>query len=219
VANILVGTTSWTEKTLIDSGLFYPPSVNTAEDRLKYYASKFPVTEVDSTYYGLPAERNAIVWAERTPPDFTFHVKAFRLFTGHHTSPSTLPKDIREALGSIDKKNVYYKDVPPELTDELWNRCQATSESDPLTTSEIDPLGSIQGVLFFRYEVRSGLVHKAGTALLAQPVTVAADGDDVTVVQQSIENRGGHDCIAKYTAPFGDRAITRHQDRTALVAP
>jgi uncharacterized protein YecE (DUF72 family) len=48
MGNILVGTTSWTEKTLIDSGLFYPPAVKTPEDRLKYYATKFPVTEVDS---------------------------------------------------------------------------------------------------------------------------------------------------------------------------
>jgi hypothetical protein len=47
---ILVGTTSWTEKTLIDFGLFYPPVVKTPEDRLRYYATKFPITEVDSTY-------------------------------------------------------------------------------------------------------------------------------------------------------------------------
>jgi uncharacterized protein YecE (DUF72 family) len=51
MGKILIGTTSWTEKTLIESGLFYPPSVKTPEDRLKYYATKFPVTEVDSSYY------------------------------------------------------------------------------------------------------------------------------------------------------------------------
>jgi hypothetical protein len=36
---ILVGTTSWTDPTLIESGRFYPPEVGTAEERLRYYAS------------------------------------------------------------------------------------------------------------------------------------------------------------------------------------
>jgi uncharacterized protein YecE (DUF72 family) len=122
MGKISVGTTSWTEKTLIESGLFYPPSAKTPEDRLKYYATKFPVTEVDSSYYALPSERNAQVWVERTPKNFVFHLKAFRLFTGHHTAPSALPKDIREAIGPAEKKNLYYKDLPPELADELWER-------------------------------------------------------------------------------------------------
>jgi uncharacterized protein YecE (DUF72 family) len=109
MGKILVGTTSWTEKTLIDSGLFYPPVVKTPEDRLRYYATKFPITEVDSTYYALPSERNAQVWVERTPENFVFHVKAFRLLTGHQTAPSALPKDIREAIGTAERKNVYYR--------------------------------------------------------------------------------------------------------------
>jgi uncharacterized protein YecE (DUF72 family) len=53
---ILIGVTSWTEKTLIDSGEFYPGDVTTPKDRLRYYASRFPVVEVDSSYCGLPAE-------------------------------------------------------------------------------------------------------------------------------------------------------------------
>jgi uncharacterized protein YecE (DUF72 family) len=122
MGDILVGTTSWTEKTLIDCGLFYPPSAKTPEDRLKYYATRFPVTEIDSSYYALPSERNAQLWAERTPENFTFHLKAFRLLTGHQTAPSALPKDIREAIGSAERKNVYYKDLATELADELWDR-------------------------------------------------------------------------------------------------
>jgi uncharacterized protein YecE (DUF72 family) len=70
MARILVGTTSWTETTLVESGRFYPPEVHTAEERLRYYASRFPVVEVDSSYYGLPPARNAGLWAERTPSGF-----------------------------------------------------------------------------------------------------------------------------------------------------
>jgi uncharacterized protein YecE (DUF72 family) len=47
---ILVGTTSWTDPTLIGSGRFYPREVHTAEERLRYYASQFPIVEVDSSY-------------------------------------------------------------------------------------------------------------------------------------------------------------------------
>ena len=51
---VLVGTASWTDKTLLETD-WYPPGVKTAEQRLRYYASKFPLVEVDATYYAPPA--------------------------------------------------------------------------------------------------------------------------------------------------------------------
>lgn len=141
MGQILVGTTSWAEKTLIESGRFYPPDVNTAEERLRYYASQFPIVEVDSTYYGLPSEHNALLWSERTPPGFIMHVKAFRLFTQHQTPPAALPKDIRMRLGVPPKKNFYYGDLPAELIEELWKRFRLALE--PLRSS-----GRLGAVLF-----------------------------------------------------------------------
>src|SRR5512140_3861953 len=119
MSTIRVGTASWTDKSLIDCGRFYPPGTTTPEDRLRFYASQFPFVEVDSSYYALPSARNAARWAERTPASFRFNVKAFRIFTGHQTAPVALPKDIRDALAP-SKKNVYYKDLPDELRNELW---------------------------------------------------------------------------------------------------
>ncbi|MFO1434594.1 MAG: DUF72 domain-containing protein [Candidatus Competibacteraceae bacterium] len=119
---ILIGTASWTDKSLIDSGLFYPASVKTPADRLRFYASRFPLVEVDSSYYALPSARNAALWLERTPPDFIFNVKSFRLFTHHQTPPSALPADIRIALGPPPSSNFYYRDLPEELLGELWQR-------------------------------------------------------------------------------------------------
>ena len=80
--------------------------------------------EVDSSFYALPDPDAAAQWAERTPIGFVMNVKAFRLFTGHQTSPAVLPSDIRESLpGDLKAKNViYYRDVPEELTSELWRR-------------------------------------------------------------------------------------------------
>ncbi len=121
---ILVGTSSWTDKSLIDCGRFYPPDVGTPEARLRYYASQFPIVEIDSSYYGIPVDANARLWVERTPPHFVFNVKAYRLFTRHQTPVASLGKDIRAALGST-KANVYDKDVPAEILLELWRRFRA----------------------------------------------------------------------------------------------
>src|SRR5262249_2303004 len=50
---IRVGTASWTEKTLVESGAFYPRAVRSPEQRLRFYAERFGVVEVDATYYAL----------------------------------------------------------------------------------------------------------------------------------------------------------------------
>jgi uncharacterized protein YecE (DUF72 family) len=61
---------------------------------------------------------------ERTPDEFTFDVKAFRLLTQHPTPPSALPKDLRESLPAAlhQKKNLYPRDLPDGVIDEVWQR-------------------------------------------------------------------------------------------------
>ena len=128
MGKILVGTSSWTDKTLIESGKFYPRSATTPEDRLRFYASQFPLVEIDSSYYGIPSVDNARLWIERTPPGFVFNIKTYRLFTRHQTPVISLGKELREALGPGTKKNVYEKDIPPEITLELWDRFRGVLE-------------------------------------------------------------------------------------------
>ena len=115
---ILVGTASWTDKTLLASG-WYPKGVDNAERRLEYYSSQFPLVEVDSTYYTPPNERNSTYWVERTPDGFTFNIKAFSLFTQHPTRVAAIYKDLRP---ETDKTNVYLKDLEPAVVDEAWER-------------------------------------------------------------------------------------------------
>jgi uncharacterized protein YecE (DUF72 family) len=138
---ILVGTASWTDPTMTAAGVFYPSGADNAEERLAYYASSFPVVEVDSTYYALPVERTAQLWAERTPPDFTFDIKAHALMTGQGTETRRLPKAIREALPEElqAKTRIYLKDFPAELNDEVWRMFR--SALGPL--EERGQLGSI----------------------------------------------------------------------------
>lgn len=118
--NPLVGTASWSDKTLLDCGKFYPPTAKTPEARLRFYASQFNLVEVDTSYYAIPAVTTVQHWAERTPPGFVFNVKAFSLFTGQWTSTDALPKDIKEALGA--GRRMVYKDMGAELREELWKR-------------------------------------------------------------------------------------------------
>ncbi len=121
---ILVGTSSWTDPTLVKEGGFYPPSAKSAEARLRFYASQFPLVEVDSTYYYPPSERNAELWIERTPPEFTFNVKAYSLLTNHPTRPNSLYADIRETLPAetLEKRSLYREKLPDEAVAEVWQR-------------------------------------------------------------------------------------------------
>ena len=121
---IRIGTASWTDPSLVKSGKFYPKGCSSPEARLRFYASRFPMVEVDSSYYAMPSASNAAKWAERTPPGFVFNLKAFRVFTGHQTPKQALPKDIGEALAGhfATHRNIYYRDLPAEVRDELWRR-------------------------------------------------------------------------------------------------
>lgn len=119
---IRVGTASWTDPTITKGGVFYPRGVTSSEDRLRYYASQFPVVEVDSTYYSLPERAIAALWAARTPDHFVFHVKAHALMTGQPTEVARLPEPLIDALpaGLADKARIYAKDLPLELYDAVW---------------------------------------------------------------------------------------------------
>lgn len=128
VADVLVGTSSWTDKSLIESGRFYPLGATSAEARLRYYASQFPIVEIDSSYYGIPTEENARLWVERTPPAFVFNIKAYRLFTRHQTPIASFAREIRAAIGPAAKANVYEKDVPEEISLALWRDFRAVLE-------------------------------------------------------------------------------------------
>ena len=122
-ATVRIGTASWTDPTMTAPGVFYPREADTAEERLQYYASQFPLVEVDATYYALPSARTSQLWRDRTPPDFTFDVKAHALMTGQPTETKRLPKAIREELPADlkAKSRIYARDLPADLTDAVWD--------------------------------------------------------------------------------------------------
>ncbi len=168
MGEILVGTASWTDKTLLASG-WYPQTADNPEKRLGYYARQFPLVEVDATYYSPPAESTVKLWADRTPPGFVFNIKAFSLLTGHPTKVSALYKDLRP---ETDKKNVYPGDLTPQAYEDVWTRF----------LSALDPLVAAKklGVLLFQFPPwftirRSNKQYLLEVAKRCSPLRVAVE--------------------------------------------
>jgi uncharacterized protein YecE (DUF72 family) len=135
-AVIRIGTCSWADEALAKH--FYPPRLP-AKERLTWYAERFDTVEVDSTYYRLPGESMVEGWAERTPPGFVMHAKAFGLMTRHPVKVEALPEDLRDGMPIDERGRV---DRPPrELRGEVFRRFLSALE--PLRRE-----GKLGGILF-----------------------------------------------------------------------
>jgi len=97
-ATVRLGTCSFADEGLVKS--WYPRGVSTPKARLAYYAERFNTVEVDSPYYHLPDPPVTGRWAQRTPPEFVFHVKAHSTMTGH--KPAEQQRAFAEFRASLE---------------------------------------------------------------------------------------------------------------------
>ena len=171
MGEIRVGVCSWTDRELLSSG-WYPEGRLSAEARLRYYTTRFPVVEVDATYYSLPSTRNSVLWAERSPDGFRFDVKAFSLLTGHPTRPGALPSDLRPALARRHGR----PEADPGLLDEVWNRFSGALE--PLRQAE-----------------------RLGTLLFQFPPQFAPDESAVSLLRRCRERTAGWPVAVEFRHP------------------
>ncbi|KZZ83254.1 DUF72 domain-containing protein [Bacillus sp. SJS] len=74
---IHIGVTGWG-----DHDSIYPDTIRPS-DKLKEYSAHFPAVEIDASFYAVQPERNMRKWAEETPSEFQFVVKAYQGMTGH----------------------------------------------------------------------------------------------------------------------------------------
>ena len=117
-APIRIGTCSWADESLVR--YWYPPSIRSGEQRLRYYAEHFDTVEANSTYYHLPAREMVERWAERTPEGFVMHVKAFGVMTRHPVKLEQLPTDLRDDAPTDERGRI---DRPPrEFRAEIFRR-------------------------------------------------------------------------------------------------
>ena len=96
----------------------------TADARLRFYAARFDVVEVNASYYAIPDVVTVARWAERTPPGFVFNVKAYALLTGHHPRAETLPADVQRLLPARPRRThrgeIEAGEFPAEALDEAF---------------------------------------------------------------------------------------------------
>jgi len=133
---VRIGTCSFADQALVRD--WYPRGL-APKDRLRYYAEHFDTVEIDSTYYRLPSAGMSAGWAERTPPGFLSHVKAFALMTRHPIRLEQLPTDLRSAAETDERGRVSHPSE--ELRAEVFRRF----------SSGIAPLqdaGKLGGILF-----------------------------------------------------------------------
>ncbi len=116
------GTANWSDPALSQDALFYPSLVKTPESRLRHYAEHFRVLEVDATYYALLSADVVGRWAQWTPDDFRFSVKAHPVFSGHPIDRKRLPKELDLALPAASDARLYPKDLPPTVAREIEQR-------------------------------------------------------------------------------------------------
>ncbi|MGV3243492.1 DUF72 domain-containing protein [Staphylococcus sp. 11261D007BR] len=87
---IEIGLTGWG-----DHDTLYE-DVARSTDKLKTYASHFPVVELDASYYAIQPERNIKKWIDETPQRFKFVVKIHQALTLHADY-----HDYADSIGSL----------------------------------------------------------------------------------------------------------------------
>lgn len=110
---ILVGTSSWADPGFVEE--WYPRGLP-AKERLPYYAARFPVVEVNSSFYAIPERDTAGRWARAVPDDFVFDVKLHRLLSRHAAQLKELPPDLRDGVQTNERGRVR---LTPELEEAM----------------------------------------------------------------------------------------------------
>ncbi|MDX6696943.1 MAG: hypothetical protein QOE65_340 [Solirubrobacteraceae bacterium] len=97
---IVVGTSSWADPGFVAE--WYPKGM-AARDRLAWYAERFEMVELNSSFYAIPDPATVERWAQVTPAGFTFHVKLHRLLSRHAAPADSLPPELR-AQAEVDRR-------------------------------------------------------------------------------------------------------------------
>jgi len=104
-----IGTSGWNYPTGRGTwnGIFYPLPEDRQRgfDELAFYAERFNVVEVNSTFYGQPRPNVTLGWARRTPATFEFAVKLYQKFTHPGMTTDATPistTDVDAFKGGID---------------------------------------------------------------------------------------------------------------------
>ncbi|MEB3101415.1 DUF72 domain-containing protein [Ferviditalea candida] len=119
---LLIGTAGYSYEDW--RGIFYPEKLNKKE-LLQYYAREFPFTEINTTYYRMPAASMLQKWHEQTPEHFQFVIKANKGMTHEREQNEPLFSEFREALKPLieaDKLGCVLAQFPTSFRNKDKNR-------------------------------------------------------------------------------------------------
>lgn len=83
------------------AGTFYPPGLQ-PDRRLSTLAASYSTVELDTTFYACPTPERVRIWAEATPADFRFLVKAPREIT--HEDRLAMMGEFVQCLGAFGER-------------------------------------------------------------------------------------------------------------------
>jgi len=129
---ILVGTSSWADPGFVKH--WYPPKMP-AKERLPWYARRFELVELNSSFYAVPDRNTVDGWVRATPDRFMFDVKLHRLLSRHAAPIDSLPPELRDGASTGPRGRVL---LDPELERALARRL--IEETAPL--AEAGKLGA-----------------------------------------------------------------------------
>ncbi len=92
---IRIGTASWSDPEFVRD--WYPKGL-AAGRRLEYYADRFDLVEVNSSFYALPSRALTAKWSRQTHAEFIFDIKLHRLLSRHAAPAESLPADLRDGV-------------------------------------------------------------------------------------------------------------------------
>jgi uncharacterized protein YecE (DUF72 family) len=127
---ILIGTSSWADPGFVEE--WYPKGMP-ARDRLRWYSERFPVVEVNSSFYAVPERHTVGRWATETPDGFVFDVKLHRLLSRHAATLKELPPDLRDDVEVGQRGRVRLTpDLEAAVVDELKHALEPLDEAGKL---------------------------------------------------------------------------------------
>jgi len=162
MGRVFVGTSGWNYPHW--KRVFYPSDLS-SRDWLPFYAQKFPVVEVNYSFYRLPKPSTYKRWSDQTPRNFIFSLKASRFITHVKRlrgAEEALVLFLENAKSLEEKKGPIFFQLPPSF------------RADPQRLENFLKLFPKEGRFAFEFRHRSwfeeeifALLRKHNVALIA----------------------------------------------------
>jgi uncharacterized protein YecE (DUF72 family) len=124
LSTIRVGTSSWTDRSLTHDSTWYPRRTMKAAERIAFYAERFDLVEIETTYRFPPTPAVSQQWVDRTPDGFSFDLQTWSLLTGQPTIPGSLWDDLAGEVrpDRRDNRRLYLAHLSEDGVEECWRR-------------------------------------------------------------------------------------------------